>query len=82
MAELHVTIDAQVKAPGHGKWLLARKTGPNKHYCRQCMCCILMPGMANGGMQMLSAKWIEHDGNTIAVSLANKCICLLSNPAS
>ncbi len=44
------------------------------------MCCILMPETATGGMQMLSAKRIKHDGNNIAVSLADKCICLLSNP--
>jgi hypothetical protein len=30
---------------------------------------------------MLSAKWIERDGITIAVSPADECICLLSNPA-
>jgi hypothetical protein len=30
---------------------------------------------------MLSAKWIERDGITIAVSPADKCVCLLSNPA-
>jgi hypothetical protein len=45
------------------------------------MCCIMTPETANGRMQMLSAKWIEHDGNTIAVSPVDKCICLLSNPA-
>jgi hypothetical protein len=45
------------------------------------MCCILMPEMASGGRRMLSAKWIERDGITIAVSPADKCVCLLSNPA-
>jgi hypothetical protein len=39
--ELHITINAQVKAPGHGKWWLDGKTGPDKRYCQQCMCCIL-----------------------------------------
>ncbi len=30
---------------------------------------------------MLSAKWIERDRITVAVSPADECICLLSNPA-
>jgi hypothetical protein len=79
-AELHITIDAQVGVPGHGKWWLDGKTGSDKHYCQQCMCCILMPEMAQGGRQMLSAKWIERDGITIAVNLADECIRLLSDP--
>ncbi len=79
-AELHITIDAQVKAPGHDKWWLKGKTGSNKHYCQQCMCCILTPEMAYGRRQMLSAKWIERDGITISVSLADECVRLLSDP--
>jgi hypothetical protein len=78
-AELHITIDAQVKALGHGKWWLNGKMGSDKRYCQQCTCCILMPETANGGRQMLSAKWIELI--SIAVSLADKCDRLLSNPA-
>jgi hypothetical protein len=81
LTELPVTINAQVEAPGHGKWWLVGKTGSDKCYCQQCMCCILMPETAHGGRQMLSAKWIEHKGVTFAVSLADKCICLLSNTA-
>jgi hypothetical protein len=81
LAELHITIDAQVEALGHGKWWLNGKTGSDKRYCQQCMCCILTPETAHGGRQMLSANWIERDGITVAVSLADKCICLLSNPA-
>ena len=30
---------------------------------------------------MLSAKWVERDEATVRVSLADKCICLLNNPA-
>jgi hypothetical protein len=44
------------------------------------MCCILMPEMAQGGRQMLSAKWIEHNGINIAVSPADECVHLLSDP--
>jgi hypothetical protein len=80
LAELHITINAQVEAPGHGKWWLDGKTGSNKRYCQQCMCCILTPETAHGRRQMLSAKWIERDGITVAVSPADKCIHLLSNP--
>jgi hypothetical protein len=79
-AELHITINAQVEALGHGKWWLDGKTGSNKCYCQQCMCCILTPEMAQGGRQMLSARWIEHDGINIAVSPADECIHLLSDP--
>ncbi len=80
LAELHITINAQVEAPGHGKWWLDGKMGSDKHYCQQCMCCILTPEMAQGGRQMLSAKWIEHNGINIAVSPADECVRLLSDP--
>jgi hypothetical protein len=79
-AELQITINAQVEALGHGKWWLSGKTGSNKRYCQQCMCCILTPEMAQGGRQMLSAKWIERGGITIAVSPADECVHLLSDP--
>jgi hypothetical protein len=80
LAELHITIDVQVEVPGHGKLWLDGKTGSDKRYCQQCMCCILTPEAANGRRQMLSAKCIERDGITVAVSPADKCIHLLSNP--
>ncbi len=70
----------QVEVPGHGKWWLNSKTGSDKCYCQQCMCCILTPETAHGGRQMLSAKWIERDGITVAMSPADEFIsCLLSN---
>jgi hypothetical protein len=78
-AELYITIDAQVKALGHGKWWLDSKTGSDKRYCQQCMC-ILTPEMAQGRRQMLSAKWIECDGINIAMNPADECVCLLSDP--
>ena len=39
-AKLNITIDAHVKAPGHGKWWLDGKTGADKRFCQRCMCCI------------------------------------------
>ena len=39
-SELSVAIDAQVEAPGHGKWWLDGKTGSDKRFCQQCMCSI------------------------------------------
>ncbi len=80
LAELHITIDSQVEVPGHGKWWLDGKTGSDKRYCQQCMCCILTPEMAQGGRQMLSAKWIECNGINICVSLADEWDHLLSDP--
>jgi hypothetical protein len=80
LAELHSIFDAQVEAPGHGKWWLDGKTGSDKHYCQQCMCCIQTPEMANGRRQMLSGEWIVRDGITVAMSSADKCIHLLSDP--
>jgi hypothetical protein len=65
LAELHITINLQVEVPGHSKWWLNGKTGSNKRYCQQCMCCIQTPAMANGGRQMLSVKWIECNGITL-----------------
>jgi hypothetical protein len=78
---LHITIDAQAKALGHGKWWLDGKMGANERYRQQCMCCIVMPEAANSGKNMLSTKWVERDGETVAVSPADKCVCLLRNPA-
>ncbi len=81
LGELHITIHVQVEAPGHIKWWLDGKTGSDKHYCQHCMCCILASESAHGRRQMLSAKWIERDGITVALGPADECICLLSNPA-
>jgi hypothetical protein len=73
-------MDVQVEVPGHGKWWLNGKTGFDKRYCQQCMCCILTPETASCGRLMLSAKWIERDGITNSVSPVDECVCLLSNP--
>ena len=43
LSELHVSIDAHVKAPGHGKWWLDGKMGPDKRFIQQCMCSIITP---------------------------------------
>ena len=82
-ALLHVMIDAQVEAPGHGKWWLDGKTGMDKRYCQQSMCSIVTPEEENSGKQkMLNAKWIDRGGGAgdIAVSPAAECVRLLSNP--
>jgi hypothetical protein len=80
-ALLHVTINAQVEAPGHGKWWLYWKAGLDKRFCQQCICSIVTPEAADSGKQMLSAKWIECGGDAVAVSPAAKCIRLLSDLA-
>ena len=83
-AELSITIDMQVEAPGHGKWWLDGKTGSNKHYCQQCMCSIVTPEaeVTNGVRLMHSAKWIvNRDGASVAVSPAAECVCMLSDAA-
>jgi hypothetical protein len=49
LLELSVAINAQVEAPGHGKWRLDRKTGSDKHYCQQCMRSIITPEAADSG---------------------------------
>ena len=80
-AELGITIDAQVEAPGHGKWWLDGKTGSDKRYCQQCMCAINTPGEeTNNNKPMSSAKWIESDGDIVAVSPAEECVRMLNNP--
>ena len=81
LAELNITIDAHVEAPGHGKWWLDRKTGADKRFCQRCMCCIVYPEVEDSGKNMLSAKWVERDRETIAVSPADECVCLRSNPS-
>lgn len=57
-AELSITIDVQVEAPGHGKWWLDGTTRNNKHYCQQCMCSIVTPEaeVTNGVRPMHSAS--------------------------
>jgi hypothetical protein len=82
LALLHVTINAQVEVPGHGKWWLNGKTGSDKRFCQQCMCSIVTPEAPKNGNQMLSAKWIERGGaGAIAVSPATECVHLLRNQA-
>ena len=79
----HMTINAQVEAPGHGKWWLDGKTGMDKRYCQQSMCSIVTPEEENIGKQkMLNAKWIDRGGgDAISVSPAAECVRLLSDPA-
>jgi hypothetical protein len=79
-AELGVTIDAQVEAPGHGKWWLNGKTGSDKRHCQRAMCMIYSPEAVNSGREIQAAKWVEQGGESIAVSPTEKCVCLLSNP--
>jgi hypothetical protein len=81
LLELGVMIDAQVEAPGHGKWWLDGKTESDKRYCQQCMCTIITPEAEDSGKHMLSAKWIDCGGELVAVSPAAECIRMLSNPA-
>ncbi len=54
-AELGITIDNQTEALGHGKWWLDGKMGADKHYCQQCMCCIVTPGAADSNKNILLA---------------------------
>jgi hypothetical protein len=35
----------------------------------------------DSGKNMLSAKWVKHDGEIVSVSPADKCVHLLSNPS-
>jgi hypothetical protein len=83
-AELSITIDAQVEAPGHGKWWLDGKTGSNKRFCQQCMCAINTPEEeeADSVKKMKPTKWIDRGGVAIvAVSLAAECVRMLSDPS-
>ena len=77
-SELSVAINAQVEAPGHGKWWIDRKMG-SKSYCQQCMCSIITLEAADSGKHMLSTKWIDCSRVLVVVSPAAKCVCMLSN---
>jgi hypothetical protein len=79
-SELSVAIDAQVEAPGHGKWWLDGKTGSDKRFCQQCMCSIITPEATDSAKHMQSAKWIDRGGLLVAVSPAAECVRLLSDP--
>jgi hypothetical protein len=80
-AELRIAIDAQVEAPGHGKWWLDGKTGSDKRYIQQCMCSIVTPEEEDNDKKMSNTKWIESNGVLVAVSPAAECVCMLSNPS-
>ena len=45
------------------------------------MCCIVTPNVVDSNKNMLSTKGVECGGKTFAVSPADECICLLSDPA-
>jgi hypothetical protein len=75
-----VTIDAQVEAPGHGKWWLDGKTGSDKRFCQQCMCSIITPEANDSVKLMQPAKWIDCGRLLVAVSPAAECVRLLSDP--
>ncbi len=77
---MSVTIDAQVEAPGHGKWWLDGKTGSDKRFCQQCMCAINTPEESISVNKMTSAKWIDRNGVTEKVSPTAECVRMLSNP--
>ena len=79
-AELGITIDAQVEAPGHGKWWLDGKTGSDKRCCQQCMCAINTPEETNTNKPMSPTKWIDDGGDLIAVSPAAECVRMLNDP--
>ena len=80
-AELGITIGTQTEAPGYGKWWLNGNTGADKRYCQQCMSCIVTPEAADSDKNMLLAKWVERDGETVSASLADERVCLLGNHA-
>ena len=75
-----MSINAQVEAPGHGKWWLDGKTGSNKCYCQECMCSVVALEAVTANRQMLSAKWIEQNGELILISPAAECVRVLSDP--
>ena len=79
-AELGITIDTQVEAPGHGMWWLDGKTGSDKRYCQQCMCAINTLEETNTNKPMSSAKWIDDSGDLVAVSPAAECLRMLNDP--
>ena len=81
LSELSVAIDAQVEAPGHGKWWLDGKTGSDKRFCQQCMCSIITPEATDSVERMQSAKWINRGRPFVAVSPAAECARLLSDPS-
>ena len=75
-----MTIDMQVEAPGHGKWWLDGKMGSNKRHCQRATCMVYSPEATNSGQEIQAAKCIELGGESIAVSPAEECVHLLSNP--
>ena len=60
---LHVTINIQVEAPGHGKWWLDGKTGSNKRFCQQCMSSVVTPKEDNRGKQ----KMLKEDSKSVPI---------------
>ena len=79
-AELNVAIDAQVEAPGHGKWWLDGKTGFDKGYLKRKMCAIVTPEAQEGAKRMQPAKWLQVGSEVKAASPAVECVRLLQDP--
>ena len=79
-AELSVAIDAQVEAPGHGKWWLDGKTGFDKGYLKRKMCAIVTPEAQEGPKRMQPAKWVQVGSEVKAASPAVECVRLLQDP--
>ena len=79
-AELGVAIDAQVEAPGHGKWWLDGKTGFDKGYLKRKMCAIVTPEAQEGAKRMQPAKWLQVGSEVKAASPAVECVRLLQDP--
>jgi hypothetical protein len=73
-AELGVAIDAQVEAPGHGKWWLDGKTGFDKGYLKRQMCAIVTPEAQEGPKRMQPAKWVQVGSEVKAASPAVECV--------
>ena len=75
-----MAIDAQVEAPGHGKWWLDGKTGFDKGYLKRKMCAIVTLEAQEGKRRMQPAKWIQVGSEVKAASPAVECVRLLQDP--
>ena len=81
LAELGITINAQVEVPGHGKGGWTGIRGVMSSIASSACVQLTHAGEeTSNNKPMSSAKWIDDGGDFVAVSPAKECVRMLNDP--